>query len=185
MPESGGHVAEETAGNGRSFARIGGWLVAAGAWSWILHSMLLWFAATLLVQVSMSSPSSAQVQPGFLILGAAAGAAAGAYRVERIRSVDGLRRAIASRGCIMRITILDDYQEIFGGLSSIGRLRQKADVRIYREKFASEEALIRALKGSQAVIPIRERTQFPANLLQSLPDLEIIAQTGFRLPYAS
>ena len=85
----------------------------------------------------------------------------------------------------MRITILDDYQEIFGGLSSIGRLRQKADVRIYTEKFASEEALIRALKGSQAVIPIRERTQFPANLLQSLPDLEIIAQTGFRLPYAS
>jgi len=78
MPESGGHVAEETGGNGRSFARIGGWLVAAGAWSWILHSMLLWFAATLLVQVSMSSPSSAQVQPGFLILGAAAGAAAGA-----------------------------------------------------------------------------------------------------------
>ena len=78
----------------------------------------------------------------------------------------------------MKVTILDDYQNIFLGSSAIDRLRQKAKVQIYTEKFGSEEALIRALKGSQALIPIRERTPFPARLLQSLPDLEIIAQTG-------
>jgi len=81
----------------------------------------------------------------------------------------------------MKVTILDDYQNIFLGSSAIDRLRQKAEVQIHTEKFNSEKALIRALKGSQAVIPIRERTQFPANLLQSLPDLEIIAQTGNQL----
>src|ERR671924_1686908 len=78
----------------------------------------------------------------------------------------------------MKVTIVDDYQNVFAGLPALNSLRQKADVQIYTEKFASKEALIRALKGSQAIIPIRERTQFPADLLKALPDLEIIAQTG-------
>jgi D-3-phosphoglycerate dehydrogenase len=78
----------------------------------------------------------------------------------------------------MKVTILYDYQGIFADFSAIDRLRQKAEVQIYTEKFGSEEALIRAIKRSQAIIPIRERTQFPASLLQSLPDLELIAQTG-------
>jgi D-3-phosphoglycerate dehydrogenase / 2-oxoglutarate reductase len=78
----------------------------------------------------------------------------------------------------MKVTVLDDYQEIFGGFPAIDRLRQKAEVRIHTEKFGSDEELIAALQGSQAVIPIRERTQFPAAILKALPDLEIIAQTG-------
>ncbi len=78
----------------------------------------------------------------------------------------------------MKVTILDDYQNVFLGLPAIERLRQKAEVQIYTEQFGSQEALIRALKGSQAIIPIRERTQFTAGLLKALPDLEIIAQTG-------
>lgn len=78
----------------------------------------------------------------------------------------------------MKITILDDYQHAFEGSPAVERLQQKAEVQIYAEKFASEEELIRALKGSQAIIPIRERTHFPARLLKALPDLEIIAQTG-------
>ncbi len=78
----------------------------------------------------------------------------------------------------MKVTILDDYQHAFEGSPAIERLRQKAEVQILNEKFASEKALIRALGGSQAIIPIRERTHFPAHLLKALPDLEIIAQTG-------
>jgi len=78
----------------------------------------------------------------------------------------------------MKVTILDDYQHAFEGAPAIERLRQRAEVQIYTEKFAAEEALIRALKGSQAIIPIRERTRFSAPLLKALSDLEIIAQTG-------
>ena len=78
----------------------------------------------------------------------------------------------------MKVTILDDYQNVFAGMRALDRLREKAEVQIYTEKFPSDEALIRALTGSKAIIPIRERTQFPAGLLRSLPDLEIIAQTG-------
>ena len=78
----------------------------------------------------------------------------------------------------MKVTVLDDYQRAFDGSPAVERLRQKAQVEICTEKFASEEALIRALKGSQAIIPIRERTRFSAPLLKALSDLEIIAQTG-------
>lgn len=78
----------------------------------------------------------------------------------------------------MKVAILDDYQYAFEGLPAIERLRRRAEVRIYTEKFPSDQALIRALQGCQAIIPIRERTRFPATLLRSLPDLEMISQTG-------
>lgn len=78
----------------------------------------------------------------------------------------------------MKVAILDDYQHAFEGSPAIERLRQRAEVQIYTEKFPSDQALIRALKGCQAIIPIRERTKFPASLLRSLPDLEMISQTG-------
>ena len=79
---------------------------------------------------------------------------------------------------MMKVSILDDYQRAFDGSPAIARLRQRAQVQIFTDKFASEEKLIQALKGSQAIIPIRERTRFSAALLKAMPDLEFIAQTG-------
>ena len=38
--------------------------------------------------------------------------------------------------------------------------------------------MVRALAGSQALIPIRERTKFTAALIAKLPGLEFISQTG-------
>jgi len=78
----------------------------------------------------------------------------------------------------MKVTVLDDYQHAFDGSPAIQRLRQKAQVQIFTEKFASEKELIQALKGCQAIIPIRERTRFSAKLLEALPELKVIAQTG-------
>jgi phosphoglycerate dehydrogenase-like enzyme len=77
----------------------------------------------------------------------------------------------------MKVAVLDDYQHAFEHSPAIDRLRRKAEVEIYTEKL-SNEALIRTLKGVQTIIPIRERTRFPADLLRALPDLELIAQTG-------
>ena len=78
----------------------------------------------------------------------------------------------------MRVTVLDDYQRALGNAEAIERLRQKAEVQVLTEKIPSEEELVRALAGSKAIIPIRERTKFPAFLLQKLPGLELISQTG-------
>jgi D-3-phosphoglycerate dehydrogenase len=77
----------------------------------------------------------------------------------------------------VKVTVLDDYQRAFEGTEAIQRLRQKLDVQILTEKLPTEEALIHALKGVQAIIPVRERTKFPASLIQALTDLEFISQT--------
>ena len=78
----------------------------------------------------------------------------------------------------MKVAVLDDYQRAFEATEAIQRLRQRLDVQILTEKLPTEEALICALNGVRAIIPIRERTKFPASLLQSLTDLEFISQTG-------
>ena len=78
----------------------------------------------------------------------------------------------------MKVTVLDDYQRAFQDTKAIQRLRQRTDVQILTEKFPTEEAVVRALRGVHAIIPIRERTKFPASLLQALTDLEFISQTG-------
>jgi phosphoglycerate dehydrogenase-like enzyme len=78
----------------------------------------------------------------------------------------------------MKVTVLDDYQHAIEPTDAIARLRQFAEVQIFTEKIASDTALIGALAGSQAIIPIRERTKFSAALLGKLPDLELISQTG-------
>jgi len=78
----------------------------------------------------------------------------------------------------MRVTVLDDYQRAFEQTEAIRRLRQKVDVRILTEKLPSETAVAEALRGSQVIIPVRERTRFTASLLRALADLEYISQTG-------
>ncbi len=78
----------------------------------------------------------------------------------------------------MRVTVLDDYQHAFERTEAIRRLRQKVDVRVLTGKLPSEAAVADALKGSRAIIPVRERTRFTASLLKALPDLAYICQTG-------
>lgn len=78
----------------------------------------------------------------------------------------------------MKVTVLDDYQHAIAPTQAIARLRQSVEVQIVHEKLADERAVIEALKDSQAVIPIRERTKFTASLFKHLPSLEFISQTG-------
>jgi phosphoglycerate dehydrogenase-like enzyme len=78
----------------------------------------------------------------------------------------------------MKVTVLDDYQQALASTPPLKRLRQHAEVQILTEKLPSEDALVRVLAGSSAVIPIRERTRFNAPLLKKLPDLALISQTG-------
>lgn len=78
----------------------------------------------------------------------------------------------------MKVTVLDDYQRAFDSTEAIKRLREKAEVQIFTEKLSSDTALAEALRGSQAIIPVRERTKFTASLLEQLPGLEYISQTG-------
>ncbi len=74
----------------------------------------------------------------------------------------------------MRVAILDDIHGVYEGTAGVRRLREVAEVRIFRGPFGDPSAL----RGFDALVTNRERTQFTRALLERLPDLRIIAQTG-------
>ncbi|MFI9489672.1 D-2-hydroxyacid dehydrogenase family protein [Promicromonospora sp. NPDC052451] len=76
----------------------------------------------------------------------------------------------------MRIAVLDDYQNVAHRLADWGSL--DAEVRFLTEHLAGPEALAAALAGCDVVVAMRERTPFPAAVLDLLPDLRLLVTTG-------
>lgn len=74
----------------------------------------------------------------------------------------------------MRVAILDDIHGAYEGTEGVRRLRERAEVRIFTGPFGDPAAL----RGFDALIANRERTRFTRALLEQLPDLRIVAQTG-------
>ncbi|HEU0169571.1 MAG TPA: D-2-hydroxyacid dehydrogenase family protein [Chloroflexota bacterium] len=74
----------------------------------------------------------------------------------------------------MRVAILDDIHNAYDRQPAVHRLRQRAEVRIFTEPFGDPANL----RGFEAVVANRERTRFTRELLQQLPDLKLIVQTG-------
>ena len=74
----------------------------------------------------------------------------------------------------MRIAILDDVHCAYEGTTGVSRLRDRAEVQIFTGPFGDPAVL----RGFDAVVANRERTRFTRDLLQQLPNLKIIAQTG-------
>jgi phosphoglycerate dehydrogenase-like enzyme len=83
---------------------------------------------------------------------------------------------------VPRIALLDDSQDVAAGAAEWSRLLGRADVTILREPFASEDAAAAALAGFDILVPMRERTAFPASLVNRLPKLRMLALTGPRSP---
>jgi phosphoglycerate dehydrogenase-like enzyme len=75
----------------------------------------------------------------------------------------------------MRVAILDDIHDAWRHTAGVRRLRERAEeVTIFTQPFGSPSAL----RGYDALIANRERTRFTRELLQQLPDVRVIAQTG-------
>ena len=77
----------------------------------------------------------------------------------------------------MRIVIPDDYQDCVRGLDCFNKLAGH-DVRVFNDSVKGTEALAARFAGAQAIVLTRERTRIDAALLDRLPDLRLISQTG-------
>lgn len=77
----------------------------------------------------------------------------------------------------MNIIILDDYQDAVRKLSCAQRL-EPYNAKVYTNTVKGIGQLAVRLKDAEVIVAIRERTQFPAALLEKLPRLKLIAQTG-------
>jgi phosphoglycerate dehydrogenase-like enzyme len=74
----------------------------------------------------------------------------------------------------VRVAILDDIHKAYEGTAGVRRLRERAEVDIFTAPIGDAAAL----GGFDALVANRERTRFTRDLLEQLPDLRIIAQTG-------
>ncbi|MFF1967511.1 D-2-hydroxyacid dehydrogenase family protein [Streptomyces sp. NPDC058232] len=76
----------------------------------------------------------------------------------------------------MKIAILDDYQNVATSFADWDSL--DADVMVFTEPFANAGEVVRRLAGFDVVVAMRERTGFPADVLERLTDLRLLVSTG-------
>jgi phosphoglycerate dehydrogenase-like enzyme len=76
--------------------------------------------------------------------------------------------------------ILDDYQGVALAMADWSAVERGADLRVCRQAFATEDALVAAVGDCEIVVAMRERTPFRASTFERLPRLRLLVTTGMR-----
>lgn len=80
----------------------------------------------------------------------------------------------------MRICVLDDWERAAEGLVDWSPVRERAELVIRHERFETDDAIVAGLRGFDAIVVMRERTRFPREVIERLPDLRLIVTTAPR-----
>src|SRR5258708_7989864 len=80
----------------------------------------------------------------------------------------------------LRCAILDDYLNLALRVADWSKVRDRVDVTVFNEPFASPEAAADALKDFEIICAMRERTPFPRTLFAALPKLKLLITSGMR-----
>jgi D-3-phosphoglycerate dehydrogenase len=78
---------------------------------------------------------------------------------------------------MMHIVISDDYQDCIRQLTCFEKLKGHT-VKIYNDTVSTTDALVERYQDADAIVLIRERTIITKELLERLPKLKVISQTG-------
>ena len=79
-----------------------------------------------------------------------------------------------------RIAVLDDYQSVAATFTDWSQLPEPAEVVEFSDHVADDDDLVARLQPFDVVIAMRERTPFPREVLERLPDLRLLVTTGMR-----
>jgi phosphoglycerate dehydrogenase-like enzyme len=77
----------------------------------------------------------------------------------------------------MRVAVLDDYHRIAHTLADWGSLGVEVD---FFDRPIGREQMPEVLAGYDTLVLMRERTAFPRELLEQLPNLKLVVTTGMR-----
>lgn len=81
----------------------------------------------------------------------------------------------------MKLAILDDYQNAALGSADWSSLPGKPDIRVFDKHLGHDENRVaKALAPFDILVAMRERTPFPASLIERLPKLKLLVTTGMR-----
>ena len=82
----------------------------------------------------------------------------------------------------MKIAILDDYQQVATQLADWNSLPSGTEVNSFAENIADPDELVRRLQPYDVIVAMRERTRFPAQVIDALRNLRLLVSTGARNP---
>src|SRR5579863_3406656 len=77
-----------------------------------------------------------------------------------------------------KIAVLDDYQNAALKSADWSVLGHRADITVFKDHLADPEAVIERLLPFDVICVMRERSPLPRNIIERLPNLELIASTG-------
>ena len=81
---------------------------------------------------------------------------------------------------MLKVAILDDYQNVSQNFVDLKKLSGEYDFKIFSEPFLEEEDAINELKSFEALLIMRERTKITSNLISNLKNLKYIITSGMR-----
>ncbi|MGN8070968.1 D-2-hydroxyacid dehydrogenase family protein [Mucilaginibacter sp. 22184] len=79
---------------------------------------------------------------------------------------------------IIKIAVLDDYQNVAMSLADWSAIKEVAEVTVYNDHQKNEDDIVARLLPYHVLSVMRERTPFPESLLTRLPNLRLIVSTG-------
>src|ERR1700738_1314869 len=83
-------------------------------------------------------------------------------------------------GQVVKIAILDDYQNVALTIADWSAVAKKADITVFNDHIDQTDALIERLLPFDAICVMRERTPLRRDIIERLPRLGFIASTGPR-----
>jgi phosphoglycerate dehydrogenase-like enzyme len=80
----------------------------------------------------------------------------------------------------VRCAILDDYQNVVLKIADWSKVKGDVEFKVFNAHLGGPDKVIAALQGYQIVVAMRERTGFPKQVIDALPDLKLLITTGLR-----
>ena len=81
---------------------------------------------------------------------------------------------------MIKVAVLDDYQNAFQQIVEVEKYKDKFDFKVFNESFKEEKEAIIELEDFEALFIMRERTPITKYLIQNLPNLKYIMTSGMR-----
>src|SRR5476649_2697680 len=79
-----------------------------------------------------------------------------------------------------RCAILDDYQNVVLKVADWSKIKNDVEIKVFNQHLGGPDKVIAALQGFQIVVAMRERTGFPKQVIEALPNLKLLITTGMR-----
>ena len=81
---------------------------------------------------------------------------------------------------MIKIAVLDDYQDAFRQIVNVEKYKDKFDFKIFNNPFLNEKEASIELEDFETLFIMRERTPITKSLIDSLPKLKYIMTSGMR-----